>query len=140
MVFRRQVKSLPPIVLFVFMLISDSGLMAKESNIHQEPSTIMAGNHSITLNIEPKPVKAMQELSFSLKVTPCDKLPDKLLLDLSMSGMEMGKNRVTLVKKSACFYEGKGIIVRCMSRRTLWQLTILSDKLKNPVFTFHVRE
>ena len=103
-------------------------LMAKESN------------HTVTLNIEPKPVSAMKELTFSLTVTPCYKLPDKLLLDLSMPGMQMGKNQVTLVKKSPNIYEGKGIIVRCMSRQTLWQITILSDELKNPAFTFNVTE
>ena len=124
----------------VFILFSGSWVMANESNIHQGPCTIKAGNHSVTLNIEPKPVKAMKELSFSLTVTPCDKLPDKLLIDLSMPGMQMGKNQITLVKKSACLYEGKGIIVRCMSRRTLWQVTILSDELKNPAFRFNVKE
>ena len=114
--------------------------MAKESNIHGGPCTISAGNHSITLNIEPKPVKAMQELTFNLRITPCDKLPDKLILDLSMPGMQMGKNQITLVKKSSCLYDGKGIIVRCMSRQTLWQVTILSDELNNPTFTFNARE
>ncbi len=100
----------------------------------------MTGDHSITLNIEPKPVKAMKDLTFILKVTPCDKLPDKLLLDLSMPGMQMGKNQVTLFKKNACLYEGKGIIVRCMSKRTLWQVKILSDELKNTAFTINVRD
>ena len=114
--------------------------MAKESNIHEGPCTIKSDNHTVTLNIDPKPVKAMKELTFSLTVTPGDKLPDKLLLDLSMPGMQMGKNQVTLVKKSASFYNGRGIIVRCMSRQTLWQVTILSDELKNPIFTFNVRE
>ncbi len=114
--------------------------MAKESNMHEGACTIKAGNHTITLNIEPKPVKAMKELTFSLTVIPCDKLPDKLMLDLSMPGMQMGKNQVPLVKKGTSFYEGKGFIVRCMSRRTLWQVTILSDALKNPAFTFNVRE
>ncbi len=111
-----------------------------ECNIHQGPCTITSGNRTVTLNIEPKPVSAMKELTFSMTVSPCDKLPDTLLLDLSMPGMMMGKNQVTLVKKSGCRYEGKGIIVRCMSGRTLWQVTILSDELKNPGFTFNVRE
>ena len=128
MVFRGQVKVLHAFFLSAVLLISVSRLMAKESN------------HTVTLNIEPKPVSAMKELTFSLTVTPSDKLPDKLLLDLSMPGMQMGKNQVTLVKKSTNTYEGKGIIVRCMSRQTLWQITILSDELKNPAFTFNVTE
>ena len=112
----------------------------KENNIHQGPCTITAGQRTVTLNIEPKPIRTMKEITFSVTVTPCDKLPETLLLDLSMPGMQMGKNQVTLVKKGACLYMGKGIIVRCMSGRTLWQVTILSDALKNPAFTFNVRE
>ena len=81
----------------------------------------------------------MKNLTFSMTVTPCDKLPQTLLLDLSMPEMPMGKNQVTLVRKSGCIFEGKGIIVRCMSGRTLWQVTILSDELQNPAFTFNVR-
>ena len=82
----------------------------------------------------------MQELTFTLTVQPCETLPASLLLDLSMPGMMMGKNQVTLLKKSNCIYEGKGVIVRCMSGRTLWRVTIISDELHNPAFTFNVRE
>ena len=143
MVFPRTIAAL---ALFASLLTHGSmftgSLIAKEKeyNIHQGPCTIMAGQHTVTLNIEPKPVSAMKELTFRVTATPCNKLPDTMILDLTMPGMEMGKNQVTLVKKSACLYEGKGIIVRCMSRRTLWRVTILSDELKNPAFTFNVRE
>lgn len=140
MVFRGQINGLTTLCLSALILISGSRLMAKECNIHEGPCTITSGNHTVTLNIDPKPVKAMKELTFSLTVTPSDKLPDKLLLDLSMPGMQMGRNQVTLVKKNATLYNGRGIIVRCMSRQTLWQVTILSDELKNPAFTFNVRE
>ncbi len=124
------------------MLISGSTLSANpvDTTIHEKACTITSGSYTVTLNIDPKPVKHMKELTFSVTVSPCDKLPASLLLDLSMPGMAMGKNQVTLVKKSACLYEGKGIIVRCMSGRTLWQATILSDELNNPAFTFNVRE
>ena len=139
MVFQRTIVSL---ALFASMLISGSTLSANpvDTTIHEKACTITSGSYTVTLNIDPKPVKHMKELTFSVTISPCDKLPDTLLLDLSMPGMEMGKNQVTLVRKSACLYEGKGIIVRCMSGRTLWQVTILSDELKNPAFTFNVRE
>ena len=124
------------------MLIAGSTLSANpvDNTIHEKACTITSGSYTVTLNIDPKPVKHMKELTFSVTVSPCDKLPASLLLDLSMPGMAMGKNQVTLVKKSACTYEGNGIIVRCMSGRTLWQATILSDELNNPAFTFNVRE
>ena len=142
MVFQRQITFFCTLALLAFMLIAGSTLSANtlDNSIHEKACTIKAGSHNVTLNIEPKPVSAMKELTFRVTVTPCEKLPETLFLDLSMPGMEMGKNQVTLVRKSACLYEGKGIIVRCMSGRTLWQVTILSDELKNPTFTFNVRE
>ena len=142
MVFRRQIKGLAALVFFACMLFAGTSLSGYtvDNTIHEKPCTVIAGHRTITLNIDPKPVKQMKELTFSITVTPCDKLPDKLLLDLSMPGMLMGNNQVTLVKKHPCLYEGNGIIVRCMSRQTLWQVTILSDELNNPTFTFNARE
>jgi hypothetical protein len=139
MVFQRTITAL---ALFASMVIAGSTLSANpvDNNIHEKACTITSGNYNVTLNIEPKPVQHMKELTFSVTVKPCDKLPDTLQLDLSMPGMEMGKNQVTLIKKSGGLYEGKGIIVRCMSGRTLWRATIISDELKNPAFTFNVRE
>jgi hypothetical protein len=115
-------------------------LIAKECNLQTGPCTITAGKRTVTLNIEPKPFRAMQELSFTVTVRPCVALPASLLLDLAMPDMEMGKNQITLLRKSDCRYEGKGVIVRCMSHRTIWRATILSDELHNPAFTFNVRE
>ena len=97
------------------------------------------GRRTVTLNIEPKPVSAMKELTFSVTIKPCDSLPTALLLDLEMPEMAMGKNQVTLVRKSNCIWEGKGVVVRCMSHRTLWKATILSEELNNPAFTFNAR-
>jgi len=142
MVFQRQIKEVFALVLFACMVLVWSTLSATtlDNSIHKKACCVTVGQRTVTLNIEPKPVKHMKELTFNVTVTPCDKLPDTLLLDLSMPGMQMGKNQVMLVKKSGCLYEGKGIIVRCMSGRTLWQATVLSDTLNNPAFTFNVRE
>ncbi|MBM3162776.1 MAG: hypothetical protein FJZ79_05570 [Chlorobi bacterium] len=111
-----------------------------DCDIHGGPCTKTAGNSAVTLEISPRPVKHMQELLFSVTVKPCASLPDNLLLDLSMPGMEMGKNQVRLVRKGNCLYQGKGLIVKCMSGRKLWKATLLSEKLNNPAFTFDVRD
>jgi len=143
MVFQRPIKGLSTLALFACMMTAGSTTLhatAVDNSIHEKACSVTVGQRTVTLNIDPKPVRAMKELTFNVTVTPCDKLPDTLLLDLSMPGMQMGKNQVTLVKKSNCSYEGKGIIVRCMSGRTLWQATILSGELNNPAFVFNVRE
>jgi len=82
----------------------------------------------------------MKELTFIIKVQPYTSLPDTLMLDLDMPDMHMGKNQITLTKQSGDTFQGKGIIVKCRSGHTLWQATLLSSQLKNPSFTFNVRE
>ncbi|WP_232209717.1 hypothetical protein [Chlorobium ferrooxidans] len=128
------------LALFVSLLSTGNTLRAKEleCNINNGPCTLVSGGRTVTIDIEPKPVSPMQELSFSVTIAPCDALPEKLLLDLSMPGMMMGKNQVTLARTAGCTYRGKGVIVRCMSGRTLWQATLLSATLDNPAFIFNV--
>jgi hypothetical protein len=82
----------------------------------------------------------MQELTFILTVTPCTSLPDTLVIDLGMPGMVMGRNQTVMKRTSGCTWKGTGIVVRCMSGRTLWQATILSEALNNTAFTFDVKE
>ena len=143
MVFRHQIASGScALAVLACLLIPGNRLIAKtrECAIHDGPCTVTTGNRSVILNIEPKPVRAMKELLFSVTITPGDNLPATLQLDLTMPGMQMGQNQITLHKKSDGIYEGKGIIVRCMSGRTLWQVTFLSREMNNPSFTFNVRE
>jgi len=111
-----------------------------DCNIHEGPCTKKAGTATVTLDITPRPVRHMEELLFSLTVKPCSSLPDTLMLDLSMPGMDMGKNQVSLVKTGNCLYRGKGIIVKCKSGRKLWKATLLAAPLNNPAFTFDVRD
>lgn len=77
----------------------------------------------ITLDISPKPIKAMQDLVFrvSLSGVGLDRSP---YIDLGMPGMKMGPNRVVLKKISRTVYEGKGVIVRCPSGRRTWRATV----------------
>jgi len=130
------------LIFFVSVLSTGTTISANDSkhNITQLPCTIIAGGQTIMLDIDPKPVKAMNELTFRITVTRCNSLPKTLRLDLSMPDMQMGNNQVTLVKKNGCTWEGKGIIVKCMSGGTLWKGIILSDELHHPAFTFNVRK
>lgn len=112
---------------------------ADSDAIHLGPCTKQVRNRNVTLEIDPKPVMHMKELTFRVRVTPADGLPANLALDLGMPGMMMGKNQVNLIRKTTGTWEGKGIIVKCRSGRTLWKATILSPELANPGFTFNVR-
>ncbi len=66
----------------------------------------------IIFDISPKPVKAMEELRFSVRIKGLEtsKLTQHIKIDLNMPGMHMGKNQVILKKISDNDYSGKGII------------------------------
>ena len=92
---------------------------------------------TIHLEILPRPVKAMTDLTFQLKIggEPLSKAP---FIDLGMPGMKMGPNQVTLKKNAAATYEGQGVIVRCKSGKTIWQATVTLPDIGSVVFTFDV--
>ena len=142
MVCRNQLKRAG--VILATLLVCSAWIFPAEQkpdcDIHAGACTKKAASTSVTLEISPRPVRHMQELLFSVTLKPCGTMPDTLMLDLSMPGMDMGKNQVTLLKKNNCLYQGKGIIVKCKSGRKLWKATVLSAKLGNPAFTFDVRD
>lgn len=82
----------------------------------------------------------MQPLLFRVSVEPADNLPQVLLLNFTMPGMYMGKNVMKLVRTAPGTWENRGVIVRCMTNKTLWQIMILSPELDNPAFSFDVRD
>jgi hypothetical protein len=92
---------------------------------------------TIDLNIFPKPVKAMKDLTFQVKISG-DSLSTPPFVDLGMPGMKMGPNRVILKKNGAATYGGQGVIVRCKSGRTIWQATVAMPDVGSVVFTFDV--
>jgi hypothetical protein len=143
MVLRRQL-SKTALALLCAMTLGAVRLHAEpkaDSNaIHDAPCVKQANGHAVTLEITPRPVKAMQPLLFKVKVDPADNLPSTLTIDLSMPGMYMGENRMKLVRTAPGVWEGKGVIVRCMSGRKLWQIMVLSPELGNPAFSFDVRD
>lgn len=84
----------------------------------------------IEFDILPKPVTAMSELFFVITVTKNNALLSDaaVLLELSMPGMFMGRNRPVLKQTAKGRYEGKGFITRCASGRKTWQANILVEK------------
>lgn len=80
----------------------------------------------VSLDISPRPVRAMRELTFTVALreqgNPLSGA--KVGVDLSMPGMVMGKNAVMLRHLSQGRYEGKGVIVRCPSGSKVWKATV----------------
>jgi len=108
-----------------------------DCDIHDGPCTKSLQDVIVTLDIKPKPVKAMSDLGFT--VTLSGKQPaSSPVIDLDMPGMKMGRNQVTLKAMGEGTYEGTGIIVRCPSGRRVWRATVIIPDLGSVGFTFDV--
>lgn len=103
--------------------IAESGVPC---DLQHGPCPMEANGMQITFDIQPKPVRAMSELQFTVKIkrnhTPVTDA--SVSLDLSMPGMYMGKNRPVLMHRGGGIYQGTGIITRCLSGQRTWQAQI----------------
>lgn len=92
---------------------------------------------TVTLDITPRPVKAMADLVFRVRLDgPQPAKPP--FIDLGMPGMKMGPNHVVLKAAGPGIYEGKGVIVRCPSGRTRWRATVTVPGAGSADFIFDV--
>jgi hypothetical protein len=95
------------------------------------------GAQKVVFDISPKPVRAMKELTFTVRLDGGN-MPPSLVLDLSMPGMYMGRNEVTLKKTGDGGYSGRGVIPRCPSGKKLWQAEIDIPGAGRVVYRFDV--
>jgi hypothetical protein len=98
---------------------------------------IVAGTR-ITLEIHPRPVKAMRDLTFKVTVADFGKLSASPYIDLNMPAMDMGPNQVALKDLGEGVFEGRGVIVRCRSGRKTWRARIVLPNLGRADFVFDV--
>lgn len=91
----------------------------------------------VTLDIRPKPVKAMTDLLFHVSISG-SKPESPPYIDLGMPGMKMGPNRVKMKPVGKNAYEGRGIIVRCPSGRRTWSAKVTVPGLGVAEFVFNV--
>lgn len=106
-------------------------------DIHAGPVTGAAGRQPVVLDVVPKPVTAMRELAFTVKLPGYDG-PGVPFIDLRMPGMRMPPNRVTLSREPDGTYRGKGVIVRCGSGKRTWTATVTIPGSDKAVFIFDV--
>jgi hypothetical protein len=106
-------------------------------SIQQGPCTKPLGGMTVTLDILPKPVKAMRDLKFQVTLSR-GKPTTAPYIDLGMPGMDMGPNRVELRPVKDNVYEGQGVIVRCPSGRRTWKATVTLPGAGKVEFIFDV--
>lgn len=91
--------------------------------LHYSPCTRRLLGGRVSLDITPKPVKAMHDLTFTVTLSGLTPTADPFI-DLGMPGMVMGPNRVPLRPAGDGTYQGTGVIVRCPSGRRAWKATV----------------
>jgi hypothetical protein len=76
---------------------------------------------TVTLEVTPRPVRAMRELEFDVRASPPEATgPGEGRVSLEMQGMYMGENRIRLAPAAPGAWQGRGTIVRCPSGRRGW--------------------
>jgi len=96
-----------------------------------------SGAITVSLEISPRPVKAMQDLVFKVSIegtTPASH-PH---IDLGMPAMKMGPNKVALKPTGPGAYEGTGVIVRCPSGKRTWFANVIIPESGEVKFIFDV--
>jgi hypothetical protein len=110
-----------------------------DCDIDRGPCTKRIDNIEIALDINPKPVKAMKELSFTVNLRGSSG-HEKLIIDLDMPGMYMGENRVLLKRSDDGEFTGIGVIPRCPGGKRLWRATIEIPDIGKVDFLFNVKK
>ena len=96
----------------------------------------LSGCH-VTLDINPKPIRAMKKLTFIVVVS--GKKPEaEPSIDLGMPGLEMGPNQVNLTLVKEDTYQGEGVVVKCPSGKKTWQAIVTIPPLGIVEFVFDV--
>ncbi len=137
------------IALFTFVVLAlfmtqDVSLAVKEGapdcKINRGLCSRTIGEKTVVLDVNPKPVRTMEELVFRLSIKPDPLSPPEVVIDLSMPGMYMGKNRVVLKKSPDGTYSGKGVIPKCRRGRRLWKAAVDIPRTGKVDFTFNVSD
>ena len=133
-----------PAMLGLIMLAVWATICSGQSNtarvdcdIHTGPCRATMTGTEVSLEISPRPVKAMQELTFTVSFAGKEPGADPYI-DLGMPGMNMGRNRVTLKPAGESVFAGQGFIVRCPSGRRTWKATVTAPNLGSVEFVFDV--
>jgi len=125
----------------LFVLFSLNTAWAGSATIncqaHSGSCALPLGKETVTLEITPRPVTAMQDSTFIVKISG-DQPAQVPYLDLGMPAMKMGPNRVLLKPAGNGTYIGKGIIVRCKSGRRTWFANVVIPGTGEAKFVFDV--
>lgn len=125
---------------FVILVAPNPALAADtliNCDAHKGVCSQSSGDLTVSLEITPRPVTAMQDLVFKVSIegaTPAQ--PPHI--DLGMPAMKMGPNKVALKSTGNGNYEGHGVIVRCKSGKRTWFANVIVPEAGEVKFVFDV--
>jgi nitrogen fixation protein FixH len=97
-------------------------------DVGRAPCAADAGGTRLSLELAPRPVRALADLAATVTVTregtPVEGA--EVSLELSMPGMYMGENRAALRPDGAGRYAGRAVVLRCASGRTDWVAEVVA--------------
>ena len=143
---KRVLKIISLFFILTGLLVFDGPLapgpaLAAESTVncdaHKGVCSQSSGDLTVSLEITPRPVKAMQDLVFKVSIEGASpaKHPH---IDLGMPAMKMGPNQVSLKPTGPGTYEGTGVIVRCPSGKRTWFANVIVPESGEVKFIFNV--
>ncbi len=128
-------------LFLLFLLIScsnKSNNILPDCDINSGPCIKYYKGKEISLDIEPKPIKAMKPLYFRVKLKNYNEV-QSMIIDLSMPEMTMGFNHVKMKNTGSDIFEGPGIIPVCPTGKKLWKVRVIIDGQKKAEFLFNVQ-
>lgn len=132
------VKILEISLYLLLLLIAEGWTKASECDIQKSYCEATIGAQTFRFDLNPKPVKAMQELKIEVSIIPPFKT-EEILVDFTMPEMYMGENKTKLKRVTPEKFEGKIILPRC--KKTLWQAELIDTSSNKSLakFLFHIR-
>ncbi len=96
-----------------------------ECDLGAGPCTRALGDLELTLEVAPRPPRAMTELAVRGRLARAGEPVDggEVVISFAMSGMSMGENLSRLAGAGGGRYQGRAILVRCHSGRRDWVAT-----------------
>jgi len=105
--------------------------------IQEGPCTRQLHGRRVTLDIQPRPVRAMTDLTFTVTIEGADE-KTAAYIELNMPAMHMGENYVALKRNQKGDFVGTGVIVRCRSGIRTWSAKVIVADLGSTEFIFDV--
>ena len=110
--------------------------IASNCDLNDKSCTVHMGEVSLTLDIQPRPVRSMAPLNYRVSIVGAR--ASNVLISLQGSEMYMGINQtpLTAVESKPGVFSGQGELAVCTTGEMLWRLTVSAETAAGPLNTW----